>query len=129
MHISDFSLVVGTTAITVPIPPSIWQRKPLYMRIWNVAPTNGGTIWICRAGTLIANGAVPAVVNGAGSFPLAPGLYELFQWPQSIPINPISVISTEAGTPLTIEIGFGTNFDPAATGQPAPQYPTPSYAS
>lgn len=101
----DYSLIVGTTAQWVfwrtpnSGPPFLNSNAPIsYMRVWNVAPSNGGTIWLSRNGS-------PAVVNGAGSFPLPPGQYELFTEPQAIPVNALSAISTAASTPLTVEIG------------------------
>ena len=132
----DFSLIVGTSPVTVPLqfpgiagaPGGVLPAYATYLAITNVAPpspglttsgtatqsTNsgtvtttsngtsaatpaGGTIWISRSG--------PAAVNGAGSYPLLPGQSQVFQAPGNIPTNPLSVVATVAGTPLTIEIG------------------------
>lgn len=95
---TDYSLVVGLTAVS-PFPAGALKgRRLTYMRLWNVAAVGGGTLWLCR------NGGI-AVINGAGSFPLSPGQFELFVAPQSIPVNNLSVISTLINTPLTIEVG------------------------
>jgi hypothetical protein len=93
----DNSLIVGTTAVWA------WQNKLnisglTFMRITNNAAAGGGTIHLSR------NGA-GAVVNGSGSFPLPPGAFEQFTFPQSIPLNPLSLVSTAANTPVTIEFG------------------------
>lgn len=100
MTTRDFSLVVGTSAVLVtPVPNPTGAPNPpgglSFLRVWNVSAT--ATIWCSRSGT--------AAVNGAGSFPLGPGLYEMFTSPQSIPLNPLSIVSTAANTPVTIEAG------------------------
>jgi hypothetical protein len=92
----DFSQVVGTTAVTVFGNGALYGRNLNYMRIWNVSAS--ATLWLSRSGA-------PAAVNGAGSYPLGPGLYEMFTNPQAIPLNPLSIISTLASTPVTIEVG------------------------
>jgi hypothetical protein len=95
MTTRDFSLVVGQTAITA-IPAGGAPGMHLsFMRIWNVSAS--ATVWCSRAGA--------AVVGAAGSFPLGPGLYELYTFPQTIPVNALSLIATAAGTPVTIEVG------------------------
>jgi hypothetical protein len=99
MTTRDFSLVVGTTAVSV-FPTGGPVGTPAgatlsYMRIWNVSTT--ATIWCSRVGN--------AVAGGAGSFPLGPGLYEMFTTPQAIPTNALSIVSTAAGTPVTVEVG------------------------
>lgn len=91
----DFSLTVGQSAVQALAPGGPAGMHPSFMRIWNVSAT--ATLWCSRAGV--------AAVNGAGSFPLGPGLYEMFTYPQSIPLNALSLISTAAGTPVTIEVG------------------------
>lgn len=68
---------------------------PRYYRIFNTSAAD--TIWCSRSGT--------AAINGAGSFPLAPGNFELYCAPQIIPTNALSIISTGASTPVTIEVG------------------------
>jgi hypothetical protein len=95
MTTQDFSQVIGTSAVTVIPSRAFYGINLSYMRIWNVSPT--ATIWCSRSG--------PAAVNGAGSFPLGPGLYEMFIAPASIPLNPLSIIATAVSTPVTIEVG------------------------
>lgn len=96
MFTKDYSLVVGTTAVTA-IPDGELQGKMLgYYRIWNVSAA--ATIWVSRSGK-------PAVVGAAGSFPLISGNFEVFVVPQNIPLNMVSIISDTAGTPVTIEVG------------------------
>lgn len=68
---------------------------PKYMRVWNVSAVD--TTWCSRSG--------PAVVGGAGSFPLGPGEYELYVSGQTIPANALQIISTGTSTPVTIEVG------------------------
>ena len=93
----DYSQTVGTTAVQI---FTAGQIRPglQFMRIWNVAPSNGGTVWLSRSGN-------PAAVGAAGSYPLGPGQYELFTLPQAIPKNALSAIADTAGTPLTVEVG------------------------
>ena len=96
MTTQDFSLTVGTSAVTVFGTGQLYGKLLSYLRIWNVSAS--ATIWCSRNGN-------PAVVNGAGSYPIGPGQYELFTSPQAIPINPLSIIATAVGTPVTIEVG------------------------
>ena len=91
----DYSLTVGTTAVTAFTPAQLPGGFLQMMRIYNVSA--GATIWCSRAGT--------AVVNGAGSFPIAPGTYELWVAPGPVPTNTLSIVSTSASTPVTIEVG------------------------
>lgn len=95
MNTRDFSLTVGTSAIQVS-PAATFGAGLSFLRVWNVSPT--ATVWCSRSGN-------PAVVNGAGSFPLLPGQYEMFVYPQAIPLNPWSLIASAANTPVTIEAG------------------------
>ena len=96
MTTQDFSQIIGTSAVQV-FPARFFYNMTLsYMRIWNVSPT--ATIWCSRSGAA-------AAVNGAGSFPLGPGLYEMFIAPASIPLNGLSIIATAVSTPVTIEVG------------------------
>lgn len=92
----DYSLVVGTAAVMLFQNLQLGGKLLSYMRIWNVSAA--ATVWCSRSGNA-------AVVSGAGSFPLSPGNYEMFTSPQAIPLNPLSLISTAANTPVTIEIG------------------------
>lgn len=92
----DLSLVVGTSAVQAITAANLQGRNLNYLRVWNVSAT--ATIWLSRSGN-------PAVVNGAGSFPLLPGTYEVWATPSAIPVNPLSIIATAAGTPVTIEAG------------------------
>jgi hypothetical protein len=91
----DFSQVIGTSAVQIWGNRAFYGSNLSYMSIWNVSPT--ATIWCSRSG--------PAAVSGAGSFPLGPGLYQQFIAPASIPLNPLSIISTAVSTPVTIEVG------------------------
>lgn len=95
MITTDYSLVVGTTAVTLFQNLQLFGKLLSFMRIWNVSAA--ATIWCSRAGV--------AVVNGAGSFPLPPGQYEMFTNPQLIPLNQLSLIATALATPVTIEVG------------------------
>lgn len=92
----DFSQVIGTSAVQVFAAKQFYGITLSYMRIWNVSAT--ATIWCSRSGAA-------AAVNGAGSFPLGPGLYEMFIAPASIPLNGLSIISSAVSTPVTIEVG------------------------
>lgn len=96
MHTIDFSQLIGTSPVQVFTSTTLQGRILNYLRIWNVSPT--ATIWCCRNGG-------DAAVNGAGSFPLGPGLYEVFVNPQQVPDNPLSIIATAVSTPVTIEVG------------------------
>ena len=92
----DYSLLVGTTPVSV-FPPTVFARawkRYFFMKIWNTSST--ATIWLSRAGA--------AAVGAAGSYPLAPGEYELFTMPQAIPQNNVSAIATQAGAPLNVEL-------------------------
>lgn len=91
---SDFSLLVGTTPISV-FPANLFLGSLFFMRLWNVSQT--ATIWCSRTGV--------AAVNGAGSFPLGAGMNETWTAPNAIPTNQLSVVATAAATPLTVEIG------------------------
>jgi hypothetical protein len=95
MQTVDFSLVVGTSAVMALTAANLQGRNLNYLRVWNVSTT--ATIWLSRSGN--------AVVGGAGSYPLSPGQFEVWANPQAIPINPLSIVSTAAGTPVTIEVG------------------------
>ena len=94
---NDYSQNIGTTAVQI-FAPGFLTAGLSHMRIWNVAPTGGGTVWLSRNGSHTA-------ANTAGSYPLAPGQYELFTVPQAIPRNPLSAVATAANTPLTLEVG------------------------
>lgn len=89
----DESLTVGTTAVTAygQLPRGQYH----YIRIYNLHASN--TIWLSRTGT--------AAANAAGSYPIGPGLFELWVSPGPIPVNALSIVSTGASTPVTIEIG------------------------
>lgn len=95
MTTRDFSQVIGQSAVTVLPAGGPVGIAMTYMRIWNVSAT--ATVWCSRSG--------PAVINGAGSFPLAPGNSEVWTFPQSIPVNALSMIASAAATPVTIEVG------------------------
>lgn len=91
----DFSLVVGGTAV-IAIPAGRLTSGLLrVMRIYNVSTAD--TIWCSRAGT--------AGISTKGSFPILPGNFELWAYPQLIPANQLSIISTGTATPVTIEVG------------------------
>jgi hypothetical protein len=92
----DFSLVVGATPVIAIPNGALLGRNLSLMRIWNVSTS--ATIWLSRNGQ-------PAAVNTAGSFPIGPGQYELWTSPQAIPVNGLSIVSTAANTPVTIEVG------------------------
>lgn len=96
MQTIDFSTVVGTTPVTVFGNGALYGRLLNYIRIWNVSAT--ATIWLSRSGS-------PAAANSAGSYSLGPGQFEMFTNPQAIPINPVSIVATASGTPVTIEVG------------------------
>jgi hypothetical protein len=91
----DFSLVVGQSAVQALPPGGPSGMDMSYMRVWNVSAS--ATVWCSRAGQ--------AAIGAAGSFPLGPGLYEMFTFPQTVPVNGLSLIATAAGTPVTIEVG------------------------
>ena len=93
---NDYSQTIGTTAVQIFAVGQL-QRGLNYYRLWNVAATGGGTIWLSRAGV--------AGVNAPGSYPLLPGQFEEFKPPAGIPANGLSAIATAAGTPLTVEVG------------------------
>ncbi len=87
----NFSMTAtGTAAVAF----SALGFAPQYYRIFNVSTVD--TIWCSRAGT--------DAISGAGSFPLAPGEYEFYVSPQTIPTNALSIISTGTSTPVTIEV-------------------------
>ena len=97
-------VTLGTTAVQVyanPVPITDAPTMMHFLRAWNVAASGGGTIWLTRNPAIGLNVAA----NLAGCFPLAPGQYEVFQIPQSIPLNPLFATATAEGTPLTIEAG------------------------
>lgn len=91
----DFSVVVGGTAVTAIAAGRLEGGLLRVMRIYNVSTTD--TIWCSRSGT--------AAINTKGSFPIQPGNYELWAYPQLIPANQLSIISTGTATPVTIEVG------------------------
>lgn len=91
----DFSLVVGGTAVTAIATGRLTGGLLRVMRIYNVSTTD--TIWCSRTGK--------AAINTAGSFPILPGSFELWSYPQLIPANALSIISTGIATPVTIEVG------------------------
>ena len=102
----DFSLLVGTTPVTVPLQfPGLSAgvgtpgTYATFMSITNVASAEnpGSEIWLSRSGI--------ATVGDAGSHRLKPGESQTFRAPQHIPTKPLSVVATAAGVPLTIEIG------------------------
>lgn len=88
----DHSLTVGTSAVQA---YSQLNGEVRILRVFNVSAT--ATIWASRAGV--------AAVNAPGSFPIPPMSYEVYLQPGTIPINPLSLIATAGGTPVTIEIG------------------------
>lgn len=91
----DFSVVVGGSAV-VAIPAGRLNGGLLrVMRIYNTSTTD--TIWCSRSGT--------AAISTKGSFPILPGSFELWSYPQLIPANQLSIISTGTATPVTIEVG------------------------
>ena len=90
---SDFSSAVGTTAQTVLTAAQVATFRGIFLRIVNVSTT--ATIWLNRNG--------PAVVNGPGSYPLAPGQIEIYQGGNPVPDNVVSAIATGTGGALTIE--------------------------
>lgn len=94
IDLENLSVVVGTTAVQV--LPWLGHLNLRYMRFWNVAPAGGPTIWLSRAGV--------ASVGMAGSFPIPPGKYEIWDNPDAIPVNALSAVSTADGAPLTVEI-------------------------
>jgi hypothetical protein len=91
----DYSLTVGTTAVTAFTPQQLPGGIVQMMRIYNAS--GSATIWCSRSGT--------AVVNGAGSFPIGPLSYELWVAPGPVPQNPLSIIASAPATPVTIEVG------------------------
>lgn len=92
---SDYSLVVGGTAVTAIKASQLAGGLLRVMRVYNVSTTD--TIWCSRHGT--------AAISTPGSFPILPGNYELWSYPQLIPANTLSIISTGSATPVTIEVG------------------------
>jgi hypothetical protein len=96
----DFSRYVGTTAVAVYTADDISNGTPIFMRLWNVAEADGGTIWLTRSDEL----GLGITENAPGAFPLAPGEFEVFQLPQSIPDNDLFAIATDEDTPLTVEV-------------------------
>ena len=90
---ADFSLTVGTTAVQA--YPQLQNPVYHFIRIFNLHASN--TLWCSRSGV--------ATVGAHGSFPIGPGLYELWVSPGPVPANALSVVATGAGTPVTIEVG------------------------
>jgi hypothetical protein len=91
----DYSLTVGTTAVTAFTPAQLPGGIVQMMRIYNVSPT--ATVWCSRAGV--------AAANAAGSFPIGPLNYELWVAPGPVPQNTLSIVATAPSTPVTIEVG------------------------
>lgn len=98
--IGNSSVILGTTAVLI-LPKQTPRRSWSFYRVYNVSPANGGTVWLTR---FYESGVVPAP-NAAGCFPLAPGQYELFRYPDPIPSNSLWGVATAAGTILTVECG------------------------
>lgn len=96
MVTTDYSQNIGTSPVWI-FPPNHFSRPLYYMRIWNVSPAGGPTIWLSRNGQ-------PAAINGAGSFPLLPQEFEDFRAPQAVPTNALSAVCSDAGAPLTVEV-------------------------
>lgn len=97
----DFSQTIGAQAGTV---FTVDQMQALassrggqlyFMQLTNSSATD--TIWLSRSGV--------AAPNTLGSFALMPETYQLFQYPQAIPLNTLSAISTGSSTPFTVEVG------------------------
>ena len=101
---STTAVMLGTSAVQVfasPVPNTSAPTIAHFMRIWNVAASGGGTVWLTRSAAIGLNVAP----NLPGCFPLAPGQYEVFNTPQAIPMNALYAVATAAGTPLTVEAG------------------------
>lgn len=90
---TDYSTTVGTTSQTVLTAAQIATFRGVFLRIVNVSVS--ATIWLNRNG--------PAVVNGPGSYPLAPGQIEVYQGGNPVPDNIVCAIATGTGGALTIE--------------------------
>ncbi len=93
MTTNDFSTTVGTTAQTVLTPAQTATFKGVFLRVFNASAT--ATIWLNRNGL--------AVVNGAGSYSLAPGVAEVYGSATPVPDNALSAVASAAGGALTIE--------------------------
>jgi hypothetical protein len=87
-------LTVGTTAVQA--YAQLPKYTYYYLRIFNLHSTN--VLWCSRAG-------VPAAVGAPHSFPIGPGLYEVWAYPGPVPVNALSVVATGSDTPVTIEVG------------------------
>jgi hypothetical protein len=93
LYTMDYSLTVGTTAVTA--YAQLQNYTYHFIRVFNLHASN--TLWASRSGV--------ASVGAHGSFPIGPGLYELWVSPGPVPLNALSVVATGAGTPVTIEVG------------------------
>ena len=109
MVTNDYSQTIGTTAVqvltrqtsTTPTPGlAAVGHGACFYRIFNAAAVGGGNLWLSR---VLGGVAAP---NAAGSYMLAPGATEEFRSPVPVPLNGLSIVSTSAGTPVTIEIGY-----------------------
>lgn len=93
--LKNYSQMIGTSPVLI-FPQ---QNGISYYRIFNVAASNGGTIWLSRyLGASVA-------ANTPGCYSLAPGAFEEFKSSDAIPINGIWAIATQSSTPLTVELG------------------------
>lgn len=98
--VQALALTVGTAAQNVfttanGFTGTLAGRALSYMGIYNLSTT--ATISIARGGV--------AVAGAAGTVTLLPGQFQIFTRPQAIPTNQVSIISSAASTPVTVEIG------------------------
>jgi hypothetical protein len=91
----DFSFTATTSPTQVFATGQLAGQSLSYMRIYNVS--SGTTIWCSRSGV--------AAVNAQGSFPLGSGNYELWQAPNNVPVNGLSIVAASGTAPVTVEIG------------------------
>lgn len=94
--LTNYSKSVGQNPVQI-IPPGL--RGLSYLRIANVSPVNGPTLWYSRyLGSSVA-------ANLAGAIALAPGQYEEFKGTDSIPLNPVWAVAPNGTVALTAEAG------------------------
>jgi hypothetical protein len=91
----DFSFTATGAPTQVFAAGQLSGQSLSYMRIYNVSAAT--TIWCSRSGI--------ASPNAQGSFPIYAGQFELWQAPNNVPVNQLSIVSAGGSAAVTVEIG------------------------
>jgi len=98
-EVTDYSQVVGTTAVERYPDLSTLSETPSYIRIMNVSAAGGPNLWVSRK---LGNAVAP---HTAGAVMIPPGEYEVWTAPGFIPLNPVWAIADNTNCNTTVEVG------------------------